>query len=114
MRPIEDLQNVLFVILLFTFRNDIDFKQLYFSAYTCNFRDSLLLLLLLSRFSRARLCATPQTSAHQAPPSLGFCRQAYWSELPLPSLSDSLFLAKSTISLYHLITDTSVTKSGDR
>ena len=57
MRPIEDLQNVLFVILLFTFRNDIDFKQLYFSAYTCNFRDSL--LLLLSRFSRARLCATP-------------------------------------------------------
>ena len=32
----------------------------------------LLLLLLLSRFSRVRLCATPQTAAHQAPPSLGF------------------------------------------
>ena len=31
----------------------------------------LLLLLLLSRFSRVRLCATPQTAAHQAPPSLG-------------------------------------------
>ena len=29
----------------------------------------LLLLLLLSRFSRVRLCATPQTAAHQAPPS---------------------------------------------
>ena len=28
------------------------------------------LLLLLSRFSRVRLCATPQTAAHQAPPSL--------------------------------------------
>ena len=27
----------------------------------------LLLLLLLSRFSRVRLCATPQTAAHQAP-----------------------------------------------
>ena len=30
----------------------------------------LLLLLLLSRFSHARPCATPQTAAHQAPPSL--------------------------------------------
>ena len=27
----------------------------------------LLLLLLLSRFSRVRLCATPETAAHQAP-----------------------------------------------
>ena len=34
-----------------------------------------LLLLLLSRFSRVRLCATPQTAAHQAPLSLGFSRQ---------------------------------------
>jgi len=30
------------------------------------------LLLLLSRFSRVRLCATPRMAAHQAPPSLGF------------------------------------------
>ena len=44
-----------------------------------------LLLLLLSRFSRVRLCATPQTAAHQAPPSLGFSRQEYWSGLPFPS-----------------------------
>ena len=36
-----------------------------------------LLLLLLSRFSRVRLCATPQTAAHQAPPSLGFSRQEH-------------------------------------
>ena len=35
----------------------------------------LLLLLLLSRFSRVRLCATAQTAAHQAPLSLGFSRQ---------------------------------------
>ena len=45
----------------------------------------LLLLLLLSRFSRVRLCATPETSAHQAPPSLGFSRQEHWSGLPFPS-----------------------------
>ena len=90
------------------------------------------LLLLLSRFSRVQLCATPQTAAHQAsrpwdspgkntrvgchfllqcmkvksesevaqscltlatpltaayqaPPSMGFSRQKYWSGVPLPS-----------------------------
>ena len=39
------------------------------------------MLLLLSRFSRVRLCATPETAAHQAPPSLGFSRQEHWSGL---------------------------------
>ena len=34
----------------------------------------MLLLLPLSRFSRVRLCATPETAAHQAPPFLGFSR----------------------------------------
>ena len=85
------------------------------------------LLLLLSRFSRVRLCATPEMAAHQAspgkntgvgchfllqymkvkseskvtqlcptlsdpmdcsyqaPPSMGFSRQEYWSGVPLPS-----------------------------
>ena len=43
------------------------------------------LLLLLSHFSRVWLCATPQTAAHQAPPSLGFSRQEHWSGLPFPS-----------------------------
>ena len=45
----------------------------------------LLLLLLLSRFSGVRLCATPETAAHQAPLSLGFSRQEHWSGLPFPS-----------------------------
>ena len=31
------------------------------------------------------LLATPWTAAHQAPPSMGFSRQEYWSGLPLPS-----------------------------
>ena len=35
--------------------------------------------------SRVRLLATPWTVAHQAPPSMGFSRQEYWSGLPLPS-----------------------------
>ena len=47
--------------------------------------------LLLSRFGRVRLCATPETAAHQAPQSpqsLRFSRQEYWSGLPCPPPGD--------------------------
>ena len=40
--------------------------------------------------------ATPWTAAYQAPPSMGFSRQEYWSGVPLPS--PSLFL-KSTVNV---------------
>ena len=40
---------------------------------------------LLSRFSRVRLLATTWTAAYQAPLSMGFSRQEYWSGVPLPS-----------------------------
>ena len=43
------------------------------------------LLLPRSHFSRVRLCATPETAAHHAPPSLGFFRQEHWSGLLFPS-----------------------------
>ena len=36
--------------------------------------------------SCVRLLATPWTAAYQAPPSMGFSRQEYWSGVPLPSL----------------------------
>ena len=36
-------------------------------------------------FSRVRLLATPWTAAYQAPPSMGFSRQEYWSGVPLSS-----------------------------
>ena len=39
---------------------------------------------VLSHFSRVRLCATPETAAHQAPPSLGFSRQEHWSGVLFP------------------------------
>ena len=42
-------------------------------------------IILLSCCSCVRPCATPQTAAHQAPPSLGFSRQEHWSGLPFPS-----------------------------
>ena len=43
------------------------------------------MLLLLSHFSRVRLCVIPQMTAHQAPPSPGFSRQEHWSGLPFPA-----------------------------
>ena len=36
--------------------------------------------------SHVQPSATPWTAAHQAPPSIGFSRQEYWSGVPLPSL----------------------------
>ena len=38
---------------------------------------------------RVQLFATPWTAAHQAPPSMGFSRQEYWSGVPLP---DSIYV----------------------
>ena len=35
--------------------------------------------------SRLQLLVTPSTAASQAPPSMGFSRQEYWSGVPLPS-----------------------------
>ena len=43
---------------------------------------------IVKSLSRVRLFATPWTIAHQAPPSMGFSRQEYWSGLPFPSPGD--------------------------
>ena len=42
----------------------------------------------MKSFSLVQLFATPWTAAHQAPPSMGFSRQEYWSGLPFPSPGD--------------------------
>ena len=63
--------------------------NLYVRNYIYTFKNktlfSLLLLLLLSRFSSVWLFVTLWTIAHQAPPSIEFSRQEYWSGLPFPS-----------------------------
>ena len=46
--------------------------------------------------SRVRLFATPWSAAHQAPPSMGFSRQEYWSGVPSPSPDDSTDVQKQT------------------
>ena len=43
---------------------------------------------MLSHFSRVRLCVTIWTAACQAPLSMGFSRQEYWSALLFPSAGD--------------------------
>jgi len=53
----------------------------------------MLLLLLLSHFSRVRLCATLEMAAHQAPPSQGFSRQEHSSGFPLPSSMHACMLS---------------------
>ena len=51
---------------------------LYFVLYAC----------MLSCFSCVRLFVTPWTVTHQAPLSMGFSRQEYWSRLPYPPPGD--------------------------
>ena len=70
----------------------------------------LLLLLLLSRFSRIQLCVTPWTAAYQASPSLGFSRQEYWSGLPFPSPSGGL--GKANPRMLHLDMNSNEVRKG--
>ena len=53
--------------------------------------------------SRVWLLTTPWTAAHQAPPSVGFSRQEYWSEVPLPSPRGlaSLYLSHISVSSWN-------------
>ena len=78
------------------FRSDFCFSHIFGKHYQVTKNTSapynkgrticdMLLLLLLSHISHVRLCAIPQTAAHEAPPSLGFSRREHWSGLPFPS-----------------------------
>ena len=69
-----------FVIFFSNSEDEFILRCLFFPLSTAE-----CLLLLLSCVSRVRLCATPETAAHQAPLSLGLSRQEHWSGLPFPS-----------------------------
>ena len=82
----------------------VSFLYIESRIWNCGFQNHvLLLLLLLSHFSRVQLFTTQWTVAYQAPPSMGFSRQEYWSGLPFHSPSEphgfaqihSLLLASS-------------------
>ena len=57
--------------------------ELYFYAF-----NLLKVKVKVKSLSRVRRFATRWTVAHQAPPSMGFSRQEYWSRLPFPSKGD--------------------------
>ena len=83
-------KSLLFPLIAFwTWGISFTYINLYYenniNTYLIDLSEGLLLLLLLSHFSRVQLCATPWTAAYQAPPSMGFSRQEYWSGVPLPS-----------------------------
>ena len=51
--------------------------------------------------SRVRLFLTPWTAAYQAPPSMGFSRQEYWSGVPLPSPWELYYYSKLSIFIFY-------------
>ena len=68
--------------------------------------------------SRVQLLATPGTGAYQAPPSMGFSRQEYWSWMPLPSqhewTSEKLFKWRKPVTKDHMLYDTIYLKFHNR
>ena len=79
-RKVEELYKITFFVYHQTWKQNCQENEGKLA-----FRTTMLLLLRLSHFSRVRRCVTPETAAHQAPPSLGFSRHEHWSGLPFPS-----------------------------
>ena len=63
-------------------------------------------------FSRAQLLATPWTAAYQAPLSMGFSRQEYWSGVPLPSPKGTINKTKRQASEWQKIFVNKATDKG--
>ena len=86
--------------ILWTFLNVHHcFKTLVFHF---QLRLSALSLLLLTCFSCVCLCAILWTVAHQAPLSMEFSRQEYWSGLPIPSPAPLSYLVLNLCCAYSL------------
>ena len=54
--------------------------------------------------SRIQLSATPWTAAYQAPPSMGFSRQEYWSGVPVSFILFTFILAPSALNIFEIQT----------
>ena len=78
------------VCFIFVYFNDHEGKDHLFSVRSriVITMPSFFLSKWVKSLSRVRLFVTPWTVAHQAPPSMVFSRQEYWSGLPLPSPVD--------------------------
>ena len=58
------------------------------SLIVCLSLEALRNIVIVKLLSRVQLFVTPWTVAYQAPPSMGFSKQVYWSGLPFPSPGD--------------------------
>ena len=56
--------------------------------------------------SHARLLVTPWTAAYQAPPSVGFSRQEYWSGVPLGLAYSRYFISTVSYNMWHFMSGT--------
>ena len=70
-------------IIIYQFQQLCCQKLFTFSKWTVMIYANMLAW-MLSHFGCVRLCATPWTGTHQAPLSMGFSRQEYWSGFPFP------------------------------
>ena len=69
--------------ILFPWKMYSSRKPQYLWLWLClEIKSVLIWVCMLSRFSRVWLSVTPWTVAHQAPLSIEFSRQEYWSGLP--------------------------------
>ena len=68
--------------------HSIFIKYIYFLVWKPKIYISLIMEVKVKLLSGVRLFVTPWTVAYQAPPSMGFSRQEYWSGLPFPSPGD--------------------------
>ena len=82
-----------------------------FTHFINTLRLLYILSCMLSRFSEVQLFVTPWTVARQAPLSMGFSRQEYWSGLPFPSPGDLPNPGIELVSLSTLVGDFSSTNT---
>ena len=66
-----------------------------------SFSNALKWKVKVKSLSRLRLLATPWTAAFQAPPSMGFSRQEYWSGVQLPSPTDVQIILIIVLNWWH-------------
>ena len=74
-----------------------------------SFSDAWKWKVKVKSLSRVWLFEVPWTAAHQAPPSMGFSRQEYWSGVPLLSYPKCLFPNNNNNKNYETCKDTSIT-----
>jgi len=77
-----------FVEDFYVYVHDIDWSVVFFSCDVFAGFATKIIVYAAQWLSRVRLFMTPQTVAHQAPRSMEFSRQEYWSGLPFPSSAD--------------------------